>query len=106
MSAMRVASSLLDFELALRGERVFVTGHSGFTGGWLVSWLKLIGCHVAGFALPPATEPSLFVSANIGEGIASTMGDIRDPAAVRAVIERHRPSVIIHLAAQPLVSKS
>lgn len=98
--------SLLDFELALQGERVFVTGHSGFTGGWLVSWLKRIGCDVAGLSLEPATEPSLFVSAKIAEGVDSTIGDIRDFATVRTAIQRHQPSVIIHLAAQPLVSKS
>ena len=96
----------LDFELALRGKLVFVTGHTGFTGGWLVSWLKRIGCDVAGLALAPATEPSLFAAANIADGIESTIGDIRDFATVRTAIERHRPSVIIHLAAQPLVSKS
>jgi CDP-glucose 4,6-dehydratase len=97
---------LLDFEAPLKGERVFVTGHTGFTGGWLVSWLKRIGCDVAGLALAPSTEPNLFAAANVADGIASTTGDIRDFAIVRSAVERHRPSVIIHLAAQPLVSKS
>jgi CDP-glucose 4,6-dehydratase len=103
---MTVVSPLLDFELTLEGRRIFVTGHTGFTGGWLVSWLKRIGCDVAGLAFAPATEPSLFVTASIADGIESTIGDIRDFAAVRNAIERHRPAVIIHLAAQPLVSKS
>jgi len=103
---MTPKSSLLDFELALQGVRVFVTGHTGFTGGWLVSWLKRIGCDVAGLALLPSTEPSLFVAAAIADGIVSSIGDIRDFATVRTAVEQHRPSVIIHLAAQPLVSKS
>jgi CDP-glucose 4,6-dehydratase len=103
---MTTDSRLLDFEASLQGQRIFVTGHTGFTGGWLVSWLKHIGCEVAGLALAPNTEPSLFAAANIAEGIVSTIGDIRDFATVRSAIERHRPSAIIHLAAQPLVSKS
>jgi len=97
---------LLDFEAPLKGERIFVTGHTGFTGSWLVSWLKRIGCDVAGLSLAPSTEPNLFAAADIADGIVSTIGDIRDFATVRTAIERHRPSVIIHLAAQPLVSKS
>src|ERR1700744_1266839 len=103
---MSVRSPLLDFETALQGQRVFVPGHTGFTGGWLVSWLKRIGCDVAGLALAPSTDPSLFAVAGIAEGIVSTIGDIRDFAAGRSTVERHRPSIIIHLAAQPLVSKS
>ena len=103
---MVTGAHLLDFEMPLKGERIFVTGHTGFTGGWLVSWLKRIGCDVAGLALAPATEPNLFAVANIADGIASDIGDIRDFAIVRAAIEKHRPSVIIHLAAQPLVSRS
>jgi CDP-glucose 4,6-dehydratase len=96
----------LDFELALRGQRIFVTGHTGFTGCWLASWLKRIGSDVAGLALEPATEPSLFVVANIAGSMTSTIGDIRDLATVKDAIARFSPSVIIHLAAQPLVSKS
>src|SRR5579872_221301 len=103
---MTTESSLLDFEIVLHGKRIFVTGHTGFTGGWLVSWLKRIGCDVAGIALAPYTEPNLFTTANIADGIASDIGDIRDFATVRRAIEQHRPSVVIHLAAQPLVSKS
>src|ERR1700758_5311404 len=99
-------SDLLEFEAPLKGARIFVTGHTGFTGGWLISWLKRIGCDVAGLALEPATEPSLFVAANIAGDVASTIGDIRDLATVKDAIARFSPSVIIHLAAQPLVSRS
>ena len=96
----------LDFEAPLRGKRVFVTGHTGFTGGWLVTWLKRLGCDVAGLALAPVTEPNLFTAAHIADGINSVVGDIRDLAVVRSAIDRHRPAVIFHLAAQPLVSRS
>ncbi|WP_198028157.1 CDP-glucose 4,6-dehydratase [Bradyrhizobium murdochi] len=106
LRSMTIDPHLLDFEVPLKEERIFVTGHSGFTGSWLVSWLKLIGCKIAGLALEPVTEPNLFFAANVAEGIDSTIGDIRDLTTVREAIERHRPSVIIHLAAQPLVSRS
>src|SRR5579871_5922283 len=102
---MSSESLLLDFELALRGARVFVTGHTGFTGGWLVSWLKRIGCHVAGLSLAPVTEPNLFAVAGIADGTTSNIGDIRDHGIVRDAMSSFSPSVIIHLAAQPLVSR-
>lgn len=88
------------------GRRVLLTGHTGFKGSWLALWLRTLGAEVAGFALAPPTEPSLFELAGIGEGMRSVEGDVRDLAAVEAVLDRHRPEVVLHLAAQSLVRPS
>ncbi len=89
-----------------QGRRVLVTGHTGFKGSWLALWLHAMGAKVTGFALPPPTQPSLFASARLDELIDHVVGDVRDLAALRAVVERARPEVIFHLAAQPLVRLS
>lgn len=94
------------FEAAIAGERVLLTGHTGFTGGWLALWLDALGCEVTGLALGPNTQPNLFTVANIGDRVRSRIGDIRDAAVVRQATEAARPSVVFHLAAQPLVSRS
>ena len=39
------------------GKKVFVTGHTGFKGGWLSLWLQQLGAQVTGYALPPPTNP-------------------------------------------------
>jgi CDP-glucose 4,6-dehydratase len=95
----------MTFESVLAEQRVLVTGHTGFTGGWLAHWLRAIGCQVTGLALPPNTEPNLFSCARIGEQLDSRFGDIRDFAIVKQAMEAARPSVVFHLAAQPLVSR-
>ncbi len=88
------------------GRRVLITGHTGFKGSWLTLWLQAMGARVTGFALPPPTTPSLFESARIDALIDHVEGDIRDLAAMRAVVDRARPEIIFHLAAQPLVRLS
>jgi CDP-glucose 4,6-dehydratase len=88
------------------GRRVFLTGHTGFKGGWLALWLESLGAKVSGYALAPATEPSLFEAARVASGVESVLGDIRDLPAVRAAMAAARPEVVFHLAAQPLVRLS
>jgi CDP-glucose 4,6-dehydratase len=65
-----------------------------------------MGARVTGFALPPPTEPSLFEAAGIDELIDHIDGDVRDLSAVQAAVDRARPEVVFHLAAQPLVRLS
>lgn len=86
--------------------RVFLTGHTGFKGGWLSLWLQRMGSQVAGYALPPHTEPNLFTLARVSEGIASTFGNINDLPKLKAALAAHRPEIVFHLAAQPLVRAS
>jgi CDP-glucose 4,6-dehydratase len=98
--------SRLKFEDSLAGKKVFVTGHTGFTGGWACLWLKSIGADVAGYSLAPETSPSLFEEVGLANDVTSTLGDICDFDALLQAIESHQPDLILHLAAQPLVRRS
>lgn len=88
------------------GRRVFITGHSGFKGGWLSLWLERLGSEVCGFALDPPTDPSLFKEARVWQGMRSEIANLCDLERLRAVVREHRPEVVFHMAAQPLVRKS
>jgi CDP-glucose 4,6-dehydratase len=89
------------------GKRVFITGHTGFKGGWLALWLKQLGAELHGYALAPPTEPNLFTVARL-EGLFSThtVADVRDAAALRNALHTAQPQLVFHLAAQPLVRAS
>jgi CDP-glucose 4,6-dehydratase len=88
------------------GRRVLVTGHSGFKGAWLCTWLDQLGAKVSGLSLAPSTTANLYDAINIPSIVASHMRDIRDMAAVEAVLADERPEIVFHLAAQPLVRRS
>lgn len=91
---------------AWRGRRVFLTGHTGFKGGWLALWLAARGAAVRGFALDPPTQPNLFTAASIAGDIDDLRGDIRDYARLESALRDFAPDVVFHLAAQALVRHS
>jgi CDP-glucose 4,6-dehydratase len=88
------------------GKKVFVTGHTGFKGGWLCLWLQHLGAHVTGFALVPPSSPNFFEIARVGSGMNSILGDIRDADFFTTMMCNSAPEVVFHLAAQPLVRRS
>lgn len=87
-------------------KRVLLTGHTGFKGSWLSLWLQRLGAEVTGYSVDVPTEPSLYESAGIEEGMKSIFGDVRDLAAVTAAANAAAPEIIIHMAAQSLVRRS
>lgn len=87
-------------------KRVFLTGHTGFKGGWLSLWLQSLGASVTGYALKPPTQLNLFEVASIEKDMKSIIGDIRDLDNLKKVIKEANPDILIHMAAQPLVRHS
>jgi CDP-glucose 4,6-dehydratase len=96
----------MSFSDSYRDKRVLVTGHTGFKGAWLCEWLLALGADLTGFALEPATAPSLFDQLGLARRLRHVIGDVRDVAAVRKVVEETQPDFVFHLAAQALVRLS
>lgn len=89
-----------------RGKSVFVTGHTGFKGGWLCLWLQSMGAHVTGFSLAPPEQPNFFGVAGVAQAMQSHIGDIREGRQLADALLAARPDVVFHLAAQSLVRYS
>ncbi|MEI8083469.1 MAG: CDP-glucose 4,6-dehydratase, partial [Actinomycetes bacterium] len=86
--------------------RLFLTGHTGFKGSWFAYCAARSGVDVSGYALEPI-EGGFFESAGVADMLAGhTIGDIRDHSTLTAAIDRARPDVLVHMAAQPLVRLS
>jgi CDP-glucose 4,6-dehydratase len=89
-----------------RDRRVFLTGHTGFKGAWMVLLLKSLGAKVSGFALAPESARGIFVAARVADDVDHSVGDVRDYGAVKTALSAAEPSVVIHMAAQALVRRS
>lgn len=87
-----------------RGRKVLLTGHTGFKGSWLATWLCELGAQVTGLGLAPDSTPAHWDLLN--NPTIDLRGDIRDVAVVRSAFAQSQPEIVFHLAAQALVRRS
>ena len=98
--------AIFNLDIAYRGKKVLITGHTGFKGSWLSLWLTHLGATVYGYALEPPTKPSLFQSLQLQDIMEHQLADIRDSEKLEKSLSRIKPDIIFHLAAQSLVRDS
>ncbi|MDI5899186.1 CDP-glucose 4,6-dehydratase [Flavobacterium yafengii] len=89
-----------------QGKKVFLTGHTGFKGAWMLKTLSLLGADVKGYALAPKTKDDLFHLIEGDTICTSVIADLRDKKRLEEEIVNFQPDFIFHLAAQPLVRLS
>jgi CDP-glucose 4,6-dehydratase len=88
------------------GKKVFLTGHTGFKGSWMLKLLNMLGAEVKGYALAPKTEGDHFYLIHGDEICTSVIGDLRDIKKLVDEMKDFAPDFVFHLAAQPLVRSS
>jgi CDP-glucose 4,6-dehydratase len=95
-------------KLFFQNKHILVTGHTGFKGGWLSLWLSKLGARVYGYSLDPIKErPSFFKVAKVKDVLLGDVrADLADREKLKQVIQEIKPTIIFHLAAQPLVRES
>ncbi len=102
----KMADNLLEIKEYFNNKRIFITGHTGFKGSWMLIWLKHLGAKVKGYALAPDGERNMYTSIQGDQLCQSIIADIRDKEKVKEEILNFEPDFIFHLAAQPLVRLS
>jgi len=98
--------SLQRLENTYKGKKVFLTGHTGFKGAWMLRTLSLLGADILGYALEPKTSNDLFCLIEGEQLCKSVIADVRDKKRLQSEIAAFQPDFIFHLAAQPLVRVS
>lgn len=89
-----------------QGKKIFLTGHTGFKGAWMLKTLSLLGATVKGYALAPQTENDLYHLIDGDKLCTSIIADLRDKQRLTQELTSFEPDFVFHLAAQPLVRLS
>ena len=88
------------------GKKVLITGVTGFKGTWLCSWLLELGAKITGLGYNPNLNKNLFYKLKLNNKINLKLFDIRDISKLNSLVKKTKPSIIFHLAAQPLIYES
>ncbi len=94
----------MNLQKVFKNKTVLLTGHTGFKGSWLATWLQKMEAKVVGYSLPPSSKPSHIDELNLD--IVNVEGDVRDLEKLKKTFSEHQPEIVLHLAAQSLVRPS
>ena len=89
-----------------KNKKILVTGATGFKGSWLCSWLLKLGAKVYGIGFKSNQKKNLFYKLNLNNRVNLKIFDIRNYKKLKNFINSSKPSIIFHLAAQPIIYKS
>ncbi len=95
-----------NFYKQFKNKKVLITGHTGFKGSWLTSWLVMLGAKVTGLSINIPTTPSHFKAIKLKNKINHKKMDIRNLKLLKKTFKKYQPDYVFHLAAQSLVKKS
>ena len=89
-----------------RNKKVLITGHTGFKGSWLSLLLNEFGAELFGYSLKPEKN-FLFHKAKISKLFKKSIyANLLDKKKLNNAINKIKPNIIFHLAAEPLVIDS
>lgn len=89
-----------------KNKKILITGHTGFVGSWMTLWLNMLEADVVGFSLNPPSNPSHYELLGLEKDITDIKGDIRNEKEISDAIKEHKPEIVLHLAAQPILLRS
>jgi CDP-glucose 4,6-dehydratase len=87
------------------GKKIFLTGHTGFKGTWLVKILNLFGAKVYGFSLPKNEINKFFKSTDLKLEL-DFEGDLANLESLKDATMNLHPDIVINMAAQAIVFES
>ena len=86
-----------------KNKKILITGVTGFKGSWLALWLKILGSKVYGIGYNPNKNKNLFYQLQLVKKINLKLLDVRNKKKLDNYINKIKPQIIFHLAAQPLI---
>ncbi|MBL7004792.1 MAG: GDP-mannose 4,6-dehydratase, partial [Gammaproteobacteria bacterium] len=74
------------FNNIYKNKKVLITGHTGFKGSWLTTWLLNLGANVIGLSRDIPTQPSMFEILKLADKIQHHTIDIRDIKSLSQIV--------------------
>ena len=94
---------MINFKKFYKNKKVLITGATGFKGAWLTYWLYKMGANITGIGFNPNKNKNLFYQLKLDRKIDLKIVDVRNFKKLNNIVVKHKPQIIFHLAAQPLI---